>query len=146
VEATNENIAKLYSMLSNQEVKDITPPPPVPAPISPPVTTILSTLQASQIRLGAPNNFDGDWLQGCTFLTSCELYTLLTTSDFPNNQTQIHWALSYCKSRYTATFAEGIVRQEIKTGKMVFTSWTEFIDKFASIFCLGNYGAHDSQI
>jgi hypothetical protein len=41
-------------------------------------------------------------------------------------------ALSYCKSRYAANFAECIVRQEMKTGRMVFSSWTEFTDKFKS--------------
>jgi hypothetical protein len=28
------------------------------------------------------------------------------------------------------------VRQEMKTHKMVFTSWMEFTDKFTLIFCL----------
>jgi hypothetical protein len=62
----------------------------------------------------------------------------LAASDFPDDQTQIHWALSYCKSGHTATFTEHIVRQEIKTGKMVFTSWTKSIDEFTLIFCLEN--------
>jgi hypothetical protein len=51
---------------------------------------------------------------------------------------QIHGALSFCKTRHAATFAECIVRQEMKTGKMVLTSWTEFTDKFTSIFCPKN--------
>jgi hypothetical protein len=63
---------------------------------------------------------------------------LLTALDFPDNQMQIHWALLYCKSGHTATFSKHIVRQEIKTSKMVFTSWTKFIDKFTSIFCPEN--------
>jgi hypothetical protein len=62
----------------------------------------------------------------------------LTASDFPNDQTQIHWALSFCKARCAATFAECIVRQEMRTHKMVFASWTEFMDRFMSIFCLEN--------
>jgi hypothetical protein len=77
-------------------------------------------------------------LKGRAFLTSCDIYTSLTASDFPDNQTQIHWALSYCKNGRAANFAERIVRQEMKTGKMVFTSWTEFTDKFESIFCPEN--------
>jgi hypothetical protein len=71
-------------------------------------------------------------------MTSCELYISLAASDFPNDQMQIHWALSYCKSRHTETFTEHIVRQEMKTGKIIFTSWTKFTDKFMSIFCLEN--------
>jgi hypothetical protein len=51
---------------------------------------------------------------------------------------QIHWALSYCKSGRAANFAERIIRQEMKTGKMVFSSWTDFTDEFESIFCPEN--------
>jgi hypothetical protein len=58
---------------------------------------------------------------------------LLTVSDFPDDQTQIHWALSFCKTGCAVTF-----RQEMKTGKMVFASWTEFTDEFMSIFCPEN--------
>jgi hypothetical protein len=36
------------------------------------------------------------------------------------------------------TFAKHIVRQETETGKMVFTSWTKFMDEFGSIFCPEN--------
>jgi hypothetical protein len=77
-------------------------------------------------------------LKGHAFLTSCGIYTSLTASDFPDDQTQIHWALSYCKTGRAANFTKRIVRQEMKTGKMVFTSWTEFTDKFESIFCPEN--------
>jgi hypothetical protein len=38
----------------------------------------------------------------------------------------------------TANFAECIVRQEMKTAKMVFSSWTKFTDEFGSIFCPEN--------
>jgi hypothetical protein len=36
------------------------------------------------------------------------------------------------------TFAECIIRQEVKTGKMVFPSCTEFTNKFTLIFCPEN--------
>jgi hypothetical protein len=77
-------------------------------------------------------------LKGRAFLTSCEIYTSLTALDFPDDQTQIHWALSYCKSGRAVNFAERIIRQEMKTGKMVFSSWTDFTDEFESIFCPEN--------
>jgi hypothetical protein len=77
-------------------------------------------------------------LKGQAFLTSCKIYTSLTSLDFPDDQTQIHWALSYCKSRCAVNFAECIIRQEMKTGKMVFSSWTDFTDEFELIFCPEN--------
>jgi hypothetical protein len=77
-------------------------------------------------------------IESRAFLTSCEIYTSLTASDFPDDQTQIHWALSYCKTGRAANFTERIIRQEMKTGKMVFASWMEFTDEFESIFCPEN--------
>jgi hypothetical protein len=77
-------------------------------------------------------------LKGHAFLTSCNIYTSLTASDFPDDQTQIHWALSYCKTGHAVNFAKRIIRQQIKTRKMVFASWMEFTDEFESIFCPEN--------
>jgi hypothetical protein len=135
---TNENLANLLRMMSARESKNIVPIPPTPTPAPQPITTIPKALQPSWIKPCAPNDFDGDRSKGRAFLTSCEIYTSLTTSDFPDYQTQIQWALSYCKTRRAANFAECIIRQEMRTGKMVFTSWTEFTDEFESIFCPEN--------
>jgi hypothetical protein len=57
---TNKALAKIFLMLSTKEAKNIALPPPAPDPITQPVTTIPSTLQPLQIRLGAPNKFDRD--------------------------------------------------------------------------------------
>jgi hypothetical protein len=135
---TNENLANVFKMMSARESKNVVPLPLAPTPAPQPITTIPKALQPSRIKPCAPNDFDRDRSKGHAFLTSCEIYTSLTASDFPDNQTQIHWALSYCKTGCTANFAERIVRQEMKTGKMVFTSWTEFTDEFKSIFCPEN--------
>jgi hypothetical protein len=62
---------------------------------------------------------------------------LLSPSDLPNH-TWIHLALSYYKEGRAVTFAKQIVRQEIKTGRLVFVSWTIFMDKFILIFCPEN--------
>jgi hypothetical protein len=62
--STNETLAKLFLMSSNKEVKDIAPLPLVLAPIAPPVATITSALQPSQIGPSTPNNFNGDQSKG----------------------------------------------------------------------------------
>jgi hypothetical protein len=72
-------------------------------------------------QAASPDNFDGDRSKGRTFLTSCELYLSLTGLDYPDEQSRIHWALSFFKSRHAATFAKCIVRQEMRTGVMTFT-------------------------
>jgi hypothetical protein len=135
---TNENLANLFKMMSTRESKNIVPLPLAPTPTPQPITTIPKALQPSWIKPCAPNNFDGDRSKGHTFLTSCGIYTSLTASDFPDDQTQIHWALSYCKTKRAANFAEHIIKQKMKTGKMVFTSWMEFMDEFELILCPEN--------
>jgi hypothetical protein len=119
--------------MGNQEVaKNIVPPPPVSTPL---VITPLQASQPSRVKPGIPSHFDGDRAQGRTFLTSCELYILLTASDFVNEQVCIHWVLLYFKGGCAASFAEHILRQELRSGKMCFASWHDFTDEFASTFC-----------
>jgi hypothetical protein len=73
------------------------------------VTTALKVSQPSRVKLGIPSNFDEDRAQGHAFLTSCELYILLTALDFINEWVCIHWALSYFKGRYMVSFAKHIL-------------------------------------
>jgi hypothetical protein len=84
------------------------------------------------------DNIDGDRSKGHAFLTSCELYLSLTGSDYPNEQSCIHWALLFFKSGRAVTFAERIVRQEMRTGVMAFADWTDFTSEFRSTFCPEN--------
>jgi hypothetical protein len=95
-------------------------------------------LHSSQIKLASPDNFDGDRSKGCAFLTSCELYLSLTGSYYPDEQSRIHWALSFFKSGHMVTFAELIVRQEMRTVVMAFAYWMNFTLEFMSSFCPEN--------
>jgi hypothetical protein len=63
---------------------------------------------------------------------------LLTQSDFIDEQVRIHWALSYFKGGHVANFAERILRQEMRSGKMCFASWHDFTEEFAATFCPEN--------
>jgi hypothetical protein len=93
--AMNEMLNKFIAIMGNQEAARNAAPPP---PVSPPhVTTTLQVSQPSRVKPGVPSHFDGDRVQGRTFLTSCELYILLTQSDFIDEQVHIHWALSCFK-------------------------------------------------
>jgi hypothetical protein len=51
---------------------------------------------------------------------------------------RIHWALSYFKGGCAASFAERILRQELRSGKMCFDSWRDFTEEFAVTFCPEN--------
>jgi hypothetical protein len=134
--AMNKTLNKFIAIMGNQEAaRNVAPPPPV----SPPhVTTTLQASQPSRVKLGIPSHFDGDRVQGRTFLTSCELYISLTQSDFVDEQVRIHWALSYFKGGRAVSFAERILWQELRSGKMCFTFWHDFTEEFASTFCPEN--------
>jgi hypothetical protein len=118
--AINETLNKFLAVMANQEVARNIAPPPLASPL--PVTTPLKASHSSRVNPGTPSNFDGDRAQGHTFLTSCELYISLSQSDFVEDQVCIHWALSYFKGRRAANFAEHIIWQEMRTGKMCFAS------------------------
>jgi hypothetical protein len=135
-QAMNETLNKFIAIMGNQEAaRNVAPPPPVSPPF---VTTTLQALQSSRVKLGIPSHFDGDRVQGHAFLTSCELYILLTQLDFVDDQVHIHWALSYLKGGRAASFAEHILHQQLWSGKMCFASWREFTEEFASTSCLEN--------
>jgi hypothetical protein len=103
-QAMNGTLNKFIAIMGNQEAaRNVTPPPPVPTPL---VITPLQASQPSRVKLGIPSNFDGDRVQGCAFLTSCELYISLTQLDFVKDQVHMHWALSYFKGRHAASFTE----------------------------------------
>jgi hypothetical protein len=97
-----------------------------------------SVSHSPRIKPASPDNFDGDRSKGRPFLTSCELYLSLVGLDYPDEQSRIHWALSFFKSGHVATFSEHIVRQEMRTGVMAFTDWTDFTSEFMSTFCPEN--------
>jgi hypothetical protein len=109
----NETLNKFITIMSNIEAANVIAPPP---PVSPQlVTTPLQVLQPSRVKPDVPSNFDGDRVQGCAFLMSCELYISLTALDFVDKQVRIHWALSYFKGGCAASFAEHILWQELQS-------------------------------
>jgi hypothetical protein len=143
--ATNELITQLFSMMRTRNVA--TPPSPLVSLPSLATSTGKGVLHPSQqrsvshslrIKPATPDNFDGDRSKGRAFLTSCELYLSLTGPDYPDEQSCIHWALSFFKSGRAVTFAECTVRQEMRTGVMAFADWMDFTLEFMSTFCPEN--------
>jgi hypothetical protein len=147
--ATNELITQLFSMMRTRNINDNVATPPSPSVSLPSLATSTrrgvlhpsqprSVSHSPRIKPATPDNFDGDRSKGCAFLTSCELYLSLTGPDYPDEQSHIHWALSFFKSGRAATFAKRIVRQEMRTGVMTFADRTDFTSEFMSTFCSEN--------
>jgi hypothetical protein len=85
---------------------------------------------------GLTSDFDGNRQKGRTFLNQCELYIKLCQTDFVDEMTMIHWALSYMKSGCMAMFAEEIVSHEMTEGLPRFDTWLDFCKEFKGRFCL----------
>jgi hypothetical protein len=139
--ATNELITQLFSMMRTRNVNDHVATPTSPSVSLPSLSRPSqprSVLHSPRIKPANPDNFDGDRSKGHAFLISCELYLSLTGADCPDEQACIHWALLFFKSGRAATFAECIVRKEMRTGVMAFADWTDFTSEFMSTFCPGN--------
>jgi hypothetical protein len=135
-QALNKTLNKFIAIMGNQEAaRNIAPPPLVSTPLG---ITPLQASQPSRVKPGIPSYFDRDRAQGRAFLMSCELYISLTALDFVEEQVHIHWALSYFKGGRVVSFAEHILWQELRSGKMCFASWSDFTEEFVLTFCPEN--------
>jgi hypothetical protein len=127
----NKTLNRFIAIMGNQEAaRNVAPSPPVSTAL---VITPLQALQPSRVELGVPSHFDGNRAQGCTFLTSCELYISLTASDFVDEQVRIHWALSYFKGGRVASFAN-VMSHIILTPEMLLTNQRPLHYTAATVF------------
>jgi hypothetical protein len=94
--------------------------------------------KGSKLKPAPLSNFNRTRKKGRTFLNQCELYIKLRKSDFTDEVTQIHWALSYMKSRHAAVFAEQVILHEATKEEPLFNTWREFCEEFEERFCLLN--------
>ena len=136
-QATADTLARILAKLNDLEISRA----PVPNPHTPaPVTVIAPT--PSHIKPGIPPNFDGDRTLGWAFLTSCLLYFSLCPADFTDEQTKIHWVLSYLKSGRAAVYADHVLRTELHTAHHLFADWNMFYADFVETFCPENEAMH----
>ena len=84
----------------------------------------------SRVRPTAPPNFNGSREKGQAFLNGCLFYFYAVSQQFPDEQARINWALTYFKSRCTATYANRILRSQQRTGVPYFANWAAFKSDF----------------
>src|SRR3981189_843392 len=134
--STQEMLARLFDKFNNLELPNLAISQPIIAP--PNLIAHAAPLHRSRVKLGVPQNFNGDREGGRLFLTSCQLYISLSIDDFTDEQAQIHWALSYFKSSRAATFADRTLRAEAKAGGPSYATWADFEAEVRATFCLEN--------
>lgn len=88
-------------------------------------------------RPATPPDFDGDRAKGQGFLDSCQTYIRLCQKEFPDEQTQIIWAMSYMKTGRAQKWAARIFRWEQlpeNNGCTKFFDWSDFRSEFRKEF------------
>jgi hypothetical protein len=88
-------------------------------------------------RPATPPDFDGDRSKGLAFLNSCQTYIRLCPTEFPDEQTQIVWAMSYMKTGRAQKWTARIFRweQQPENAKSTkFFGWSDFRDEFRKEF------------
>ena len=81
-----------------------------------------------------PLEFDGNRANGRSFLQSCTLYLGVCASNFPEEQSQILWAMSYMKTGRAATFTTFAFAHEAKNGTPLYATWKAFTEAFRQQF------------
>ena len=113
----------------------------------PPTPSVASTPEPSRTtshrsRPGLPADFDGDRTKGRAFINSCKLYITLCPGEFTDDQSRIHWVLSYMRAGRAASFAERVVSEESETDLNKFATWEAFLEAFAASFCPEDEQSH----
>ena len=91
-----------------------------------------------------PPEFDGDCSRGMAFLNSCQTYTQLCLSEFPDKQTKITWAMSYMKSGCAQKWTAHIFhweQQSKNADQPKFLDWEDFTTTFKMEFTLAHSDA-----
>jgi len=127
------------ALLLQQLVNQIAAAGPPVAPPNPIITTpIPSVPKVHTLKPAPPNEFSGDRSKGRAFLNSCELYIRLAPQQFADDNTMVHWVLTYMKSGRAALFADRVLRSEQRTGVQRYSTWVDFRKVFIAEFCPKN--------
>jgi len=86
------------------------------------------------LKASVPGDFTGDRTKGKAFLSSCRTYMRLCSEAFPDDTTQIIWALSFMKSDRAYRWAQRALDFEVRVGALQFLDWADFEKEFRKDF------------
>jgi hypothetical protein len=135
---TSVRLEALMIEMCNQMTQPPLPPLKAEPNLPAHVLSLLTTGKGLKLKPTPLSDFDGNRKKGRKFLNQCKLYIKLCETDFTDETTMIHWALSYMKSGCvaTVTFTEEIISHETTKGLLRFDTWLDFCKEFEERFCL----------
>ena len=89
----------------------------------------------SKVKPATPADFNSSCKKGYAFLNSCMIYFSICNNHFPNDQSCIHWVLSFFKTDWAAHFADKVLRSWRKW-KVYYSDWDTFKEDFVEHFFL----------
>ena len=92
----------------------------------------------AKVKPAMPADFDGDREKGRAFFNTCCIYFMVVRDLFLNDQSRIHWVLSFFKLDWAACFATKILWSESKGKGHYFWNWEAFEKTFLDQFCPKN--------
>jgi len=117
-----------------QRIEQLSLPTASHSPPAPSTESSVASAPRSQLKASPPNEFSGDRHAGLSFLNSCKLYLSLCGEQFTDDQTKIHWALSYMKEGRAAQFSDRVLRKEAYDRAPMFATWSDFEKEFTTQF------------
>ena len=117
-----------------QRIEQLSLPSTSNSQSTPPTQPPIIPTSRSQLKASPPNEFSGDRRAGLSFLNSCKLYLSLCNEEFSDEQTRIHWALSYMKEGRAAQFSDRVLRREAHDRIPMFATWSDFEREFTTQF------------
>src|SRR6202171_2777751 len=89
------------------------------------------------LKPSPPPNFDGDRQKGRGFINACQAYFRLRPDNFPDEQTKIHWAMTYMNQGRAQKWANRVYHWEsipANIGSTHFVDWDDFRSRFQTEF------------
>ena len=116
--------------------------PPSPTPISiqlalplPPPTTMTTTTKPIKLHIGIPKSYDSSFKTPKQWLNAIQLYLLVNTKVYNNDDKKITFVLSYMTKGSALTWATTFCKNAIDaTGTVILGTYPDFITKFNKAF------------
>ncbi|KIO01723.1 hypothetical protein M404DRAFT_28467 [Pisolithus tinctorius Marx 270] len=119
------------------------PPPLFPTPPPPPQITmsgssskapIGNAIKATELKIGAPSDFDGNQKNAMSWLYSVQTYLLVNEELYDTDTKKVVYALSYMKKDVAHSWAATFQKTSLEKTPLSFGTFADFIKDFKASF------------